>query len=90
MPGISATATRLARSRRTRLLIREDHVLEAMLAHLGARVSRAIEPFTPEGGAYGMGRTMGHEHGHTHSMWGQESKGLRAGGLELPAALRAK
>jgi len=69
----------------TRLLIREDHVLEAMLSHLGASVLRAIEPFTPEGGAYGMGRTMGHEHGHTHSMWGQEPKGL-----ELPAALRAK
>ena len=47
-----------------RLLIRQDHVIEAMLAQLGATLSRAIEPFTPEGGAYGHGRTMGHDHGH--------------------------
>ena len=47
-----------------RLLIRQDHVIEAMLVQLGATLSRAIEPFTPEGGAYGHGRTMGHDHGH--------------------------
>ncbi|MGV8986560.1 MAG: urease accessory protein UreE [Cypionkella sp.] len=47
----------------TRLLIRRDHVLEAMLAQLGAKVSYVTEPFTPEGGAYGTGRTMGHSHG---------------------------
>jgi urease accessory protein len=46
-----------------RLLIREDHVLEAMLRQLGATVKRVSEPFTPEGGAYGHGRTMGHDHG---------------------------
>ncbi|MFU8836628.1 MAG: urease accessory protein UreE, partial [Roseovarius sp.] len=23
-------------------------------------------PFTPEGGAYGHGRTMGHDHGPSH------------------------
>ena len=46
-----------------RLLIRRDHVLEAMLAQLGAAVAYSDEPFTPEGGAYGMGRTMGHDHG---------------------------
>ena len=46
-----------------RLLIRQDHVLEAMLAQLGASVTPASEPFTPEGGAYGHGRTMGHDHG---------------------------
>ncbi len=45
-----------------RLLIRQDHVLEAMLAQLGATVTRAMKPFTPEGGAYGHGRTMGHDH----------------------------
>ncbi|NBZ88013.1 urease accessory protein UreE [Stagnihabitans tardus] len=51
----------------TRLLIRQDHVIEAMLAQLGAGLSRAIEPFTPEGGAYGHGRTLGHSHGgHDH------------------------
>lgn len=46
-----------------RLLIRQDHVLEAMLAGLGARLTRRMEPFLPEGGAYGHGRTMGHDHG---------------------------
>lgn len=69
-----------------RLLIRQDHVLEAMLTHLGAQVVRAIEPFTPEGGAYGLGRTMGHDHGHTHSMWGAAS----APAFDLPPALKPK
>lgn len=47
-----------------RLVIRDDHVLEAMLKGLGARIEKRMEPFRPESGAYGMGRTMGHEHGH--------------------------
>lgn len=46
-----------------RLLIRRDHVLEAMLTQLGAKMAFVHEPFTPEGGAYGTGRTMGHDHG---------------------------
>ncbi len=54
-----------------RLLIRRDHVLEAMLRQLGAGVEAVIAPFRPEGGAYGHGRTMGHDHGpdqdHGHS-----------------------
>ncbi|MCX7288121.1 MAG: urease accessory protein UreE [Rhodobacterales bacterium] len=45
-----------------RLVIRADHVLAEMLRGLGASVTEAQEPFTPEGGAYGMGRTMGHAH----------------------------
>lgn len=49
-----------------RLVIRDDHVLKAMLVQLGAHVSHAMAPFRPEGGAYGHGRTMGHEHGHGH------------------------
>lgn len=50
-----------------RLLIRRDHVLEAMLAHLGAHLHYISGPFTPEGGVYGHGRTMGHDHGgHAH------------------------
>ena len=48
------------------LLIRDDHVLAAMLRHLGAGVVAVSGPFTPEGGAYGHGRTMGHDHGHVH------------------------
>lgn len=47
----------------TRLVIRADHVLEAMLRQLGADVVPALEPFNPEGGAYGHGRTLGHDHG---------------------------
>jgi urease accessory protein len=46
-----------------RLLIARDHVLEAMLTHLGAKTEIVTEPFRPEGGAYGHGRTFGHSHG---------------------------
>lgn len=49
------------------LLIRRDHVLEAMLTGLGAALQVAALPFTPEGGAYGHGRTLGHDHGHAHA-----------------------
>lgn len=49
-----------------RLLIRRDPVLADMLRGLGAQVAEVTEPFRPEGGAYGIGRTMGHEHGHGH------------------------
>jgi urease accessory protein len=41
-----------------RLLIRRDHVIEAMLEGLGARLAAAEAPFHPEGGAYA--------HGHAH------------------------
>nr|WP_111299865.1 urease accessory protein UreE [Paracoccus saliphilus] len=50
-----------------RLIIRQDHVLEAMLAQLGAKISRKDIPFRPEGGAYGHGRTFGHDHGPAHA-----------------------
>ncbi|SMX34265.1 urease accessory protein UreE [Actibacterium lipolyticum] len=46
-----------------RLLIQRDHVLADMLGGLGATIEEVTEPFTPEGGAYGHGRTMGHSHG---------------------------
>jgi len=45
-----------------RLLIQRDHVLRDMLDRLGAHVHEVDEPFTPEGGAYGHGRTHGHSH----------------------------
>ena len=51
----------------THLVIRRDHVLEAMLKGLGAEISFVIAPFRPEGGAYGHGRTLGHSlAGHAH------------------------
>jgi urease accessory protein len=46
-----------------RLLVRADPVIADMLARLGARVRGVVEPFSPEGGAYGHGRTHGHHHG---------------------------
>lgn len=47
------------------LLIRRDPVLADMLRRLGANLQEMEAPFTPEGGAYGHGRTMGHDH-HAH------------------------
>ena len=44
------------------ILIREDKVLQTMLEGLGASVTQVTAPFTPEGGAYGHGRTYGHKH----------------------------
>ena len=41
------------------LRIRRDHVLEAMLRGLGARLTPVEAPFDPEPGAY-------HGHGHRH------------------------
>jgi len=43
------------------LRIRRDHVIEAMVKGLGARVIEIEAPFDPEGGAYAGGG-----HGHTH------------------------
>ena len=49
-----------------RLLIQRDHVMADMLEKIGATVTEVVEPFTPEGGAYGHGRTHGHDHSHSH------------------------
>ncbi|TRD15610.1 urease accessory protein UreE [Palleronia caenipelagi] len=45
-----------------RLLIRDDRVMRGMLDTLGAAYREMVAPFTPEGGAYGHGRTHGHQH----------------------------
>lgn len=50
---------------RDALIIREDPVIGHMLAHLGANLTKHMQPFTPEGGAYGHGRTHSHAHGKT-------------------------
>lgn len=47
------------------VLIQQDGVIGHMLEHLGAALEQVTLPFTPEGGAYGHGRTMAHDHGHT-------------------------
>lgn len=46
------------------LRIRRDHVIEAMVKGLGARVIAIEAPFDPEGGAYA---DAGHAHGHSHA-----------------------
>jgi urease accessory protein len=45
------------------LRIRRDHVIEAMVKGLGARVIEIEAPFDPEGGAY-TGAAHGHAHHH--------------------------
>lgn len=55
-----------------RILIRRDRVITDMLERLGAKVSKVIEPFNPEGGAYGQAAS-GQAHGHDHGQdQGQE------------------
>jgi urease accessory protein UreE len=46
-----------------RLRIQRDPVIRDMLERLGATVTEIDAPFTPEGGAYGHGRTHSHQHG---------------------------
>jgi urease accessory protein len=47
------------------LIILRDHVLEDLLIRLGANLVKVMAPFNPEGGAYGIGRTHGHDHNHS-------------------------
>jgi urease accessory protein len=48
------------------LRIRRDHVIEAMVKGLGARVIEIEAPFDPEGGAYAAAHAA-HDHGHGHT-----------------------
>lgn len=48
-----------------RVIIQNDPVIAHMLSHVGATTVPATLPFTPEGGAYGHGRTHSHAHGHS-------------------------
>jgi urease accessory protein len=64
------------------LRIRRDHVIEAMVRGLGARVIEIEAPFDPEGGAYaGGGHAQAgegglHDHAaHDHSSHGHEGHG---------------
>lgn len=49
------------------LVVQREKVMRQMLEQLGAVVIDFDGPFTPEGGAYGHGRTMGHDHSHSHA-----------------------
>ncbi len=48
-----------------RLRIRPDHVIEAMVRGMGAKVVEVIEPFQPEGGAYDD-HVAEHDGQHSH------------------------
>jgi urease accessory protein len=59
------------------LRIRRDHVIEAMVKGLGARVIEIEAPFDPEGGAYAGGHEhtadhASHDHGHSHHDHGHD------------------
>ncbi len=49
-----------------RILIRRDHVIKQMLHGLGAETELVVEPFAPEGGAYGDTHASHHHHDHAH------------------------
>ena len=49
------------------LILQRDKVMRDLLERLGATVTDITAPFRPEGGAYGVGRTMGHNHSHSHA-----------------------
>lgn len=46
------------------LKIEPDHVLAELLSAMHLIVTEVHEPFEPEGGAYGHGALMGHDHSH--------------------------
>lgn len=45
-----------------KLFIRHDHVIADMVEKLGGKVVAVSRAFSPEGGAYGHGRTHSHDH----------------------------
>lgn len=55
-----------------RILVRRDHVIEEMLKGLGAEVELVVEPFSPQGGAYGDAHSNHHHHGDHHHDHGHE------------------
>jgi urease accessory protein len=49
------------------LRVRRDHVIEAMVKGLGARVIEIEAPFDPEGGAYAGHANASESHSHEHA-----------------------
>ena len=64
--SLDAGADHAALADRARALAPTRERLAEMLKGLGATLAEVVEPFRPEGGAYGHGRTLGHDHGHDH------------------------
>jgi urease accessory protein len=54
------------------LRIRRDHVIEAMVKGLGARIIEIEAPFDPEGGAYAAPHAASHDHHHHHDDHGHD------------------
>ena len=76
-----------------RIRIGRDHVLEAMVAGLGASVERVEAPFQPEPGAYAGGG--GHSHGahsqaHSHGTHDHDHGRDVADGAEMDERLAAE
>jgi urease accessory protein len=61
-----------AEIRADRIRIRRDHVIEAMLAGLGATVIHVDAPFDPEGGAYAGHASAEPRHSHDHGVHGHD------------------
>ena len=47
---------------KNRILIQNDAVIKEMILKLQGKITNVSEPFNPEGGAYGIGRTHSHKH----------------------------
>ena len=70
------------------LRIRDDYVLVEMVKKMGGATIGFVEaPFDPEGGAYGHGATVGHDHGHDHGHG--HGAGAHSHGGEDPAVAAA-
>ncbi|MCF6328060.1 MAG: urease accessory protein UreE [Devosiaceae bacterium] len=44
------------------IVLAHDRIIKKMLLGLGCKVEEFEGPFSPEGGAYGQGRVLGHSH----------------------------
>ena len=48
--------------KQNKIFIQNDKIIEDMIKKLGGKVKAVKQTFTPEGGAYGIGRTHSHKH----------------------------
>ena len=48
--------------KKNKIFIQNDKVIENMIKKLGGKIKLVEQTFTPEGGAYGIGRTHSHKH----------------------------
>ena len=48
--------------KKNKIFIQNDKVIQNMIKKLGGKIKLVEQTFTPEGGAYGIGRTHSHKH----------------------------